>query len=442
MAKAYKRAVVNVLQQTQISATQSGLSPLATFRVQLLSGLLLGIAIPFLLYGLIVSGGFDFLETGYQNLWFSTSATVAAIISSRRMTPFPGMSAVSAVLPSFAFTYGLVAIGVLILRVDYSTVLLTTMFMASVATQSLLVTLASKRSSIAYFVVPGGHIGRLTAQPDFVATLLPSPMLPTGRNIVIVADLHYDHSDEWERTLAQAALNGIPVYHYKNVLEDLTGRVRIEHLSENSFGSLLPNMAWVKFKRVFDLVLCVVLMPLLALPLLFVAGLIKLDSPGPVIFRQERVGYRGKVFKVYKFRTMRVAAPQAVAADPRTMARTRDNDERITRLGRFLRRTRIDELPQMVNIFLGEMSWIGPRPEALALSQWYSEEIPFYAYRHIVRPGITGWAQVNQGHVTDLSDVDEKLQYDFFYVKNFSYWIDVYILVRTVGIVFTGFGSK
>jgi lipopolysaccharide/colanic/teichoic acid biosynthesis glycosyltransferase len=431
-----------VLQQNQISASQSGASPLAKLRVQLLSGLLLGIAIPFLLHGITVSGRFDLGLSGYSSVWLSAGATMAAILFSRRMTPFPGMSAVSAVLPSFAFTYGLVAIGVLALRADYSTVLLTTMFGASVVTQSLLVTLASKRSPIAYFVVPGGHIGRLTDQPEFVATVLPSPMLPIGRNMVIVADLHYDHSDAWERTLAEAALNGVPVYHYKNVLEDLTGRVRIEHLSENSFGSLLPNIAWVKFKRVFDLALCVVLIPLLALPLLIVAVLIKLDSPGPVIFRQERVGYRGKVFKVFKFRTMRVTAPQAVAADPRTMARTRDNDERITRLGRFLRRTRIDELPQMVNILVGEMSWIGPRPEAQALSQWYSEEIPFYAYRHIVRPGITGWAQVNQGHVTDLSDVDEKLQYDFFYVKNFSYWIDVYILVRTVGIVFTGFGSK
>lgn len=408
----------------------------------MLCGLLLGVAVPFMVYDLIVGGRFNLTSTGYSSLWLSLAATVAAIMFSRRMTPFPGMSAISAVLPSFAFTYGLVAIGVLALRTDYSTVLLTVTFIASVATQSLLVTYASKRSPIAYFVVPGGRIDRLTEQPEFAATLLPTPMLPIGRNVVIVADLHFDHSDAWERTLAEAALNGMPVYHYKHVLEDLTGRVRIEHLSENSFGSLLPNIAWVKFKRLFDLALCALLIPLLSVPLLIVAALIKIDSPGPVIFRQERVGYRGKVFKVIKFRTMRVAAPQAIAADPRSFARTRDNDERITRLGRILRRTRIDELPQMVNILLGEMSWIGPRPEALALSQWYSEEIPFYAYRHIVRPGITGWAQVNQGHVTDLSDIDEKLQYDFFYVKNFSYWIDIFILVRTVGIVFTGFGSK
>lgn len=426
----------------QDNSTLRGGSPWASLRVQILIGILLGVVLPFIGYDFVIGPEFKMIETALGKFWLSAGATVTGILFARRLSPLPGMSAISAVLPSFAFAYGLVVIGVLATRSDYSTVLLAITFIASVAAQSILVTIAGRRNRMVYFVVPGGHISRLVNQPEFPASILRSPVLPKGRNIVIVADLHYDHSDEWERTLAEAALNGIPVYHYKNILEDRTGRVRIEHLSENSFGSLLPNVAWVKLKRVFDIFLCVVCLPILIVPLLIVAGLIKLDSPGPVIFRQERVGYRGRVFKVIKFRTMRVAAPDATSADPRTMAKTQDNDDRITRLGKFLRRTRIDELPQMVNILLGEMSWIGPRPEALPLSQWYNEEIPFYAYRHIVRPGITGWAQVNQGHVTDLDDIDEKLQYDFFYIKNFSYWIDLYILLRTVGIVFTGFGSK
>jgi lipopolysaccharide/colanic/teichoic acid biosynthesis glycosyltransferase len=121
---------------------------------------------------------------------------------------------------------------------------------------------------------------------------------------------------------------------------------------------------------------------------------------------------------------------------------TREGDARITRLGRFLRRSRIDELPQIINILMGHMSWIGPRPEAAALSQWYEGEIPFYRYRHVVVPGITGWAQVSQGHVAELDDVKTKLQYDFYYIRNFSVWLDLLIIAKTIKTMLNGFGSK
>ncbi|MEY4722300.1 MAG: hypothetical protein RIQ46_2025, partial [Pseudomonadota bacterium] len=104
--------------------------------------------------------------------------------------------------------------------------------------------------------------------------------------------------------------------------------------------------------------------------------------------------------------------------------------------------TRIDELPQAINVLKGEMSWIGPRPEAAKLSEWYEAEIPFYRYRHVVRPGITGWAQVNQGHVAEIDDIRTKLQYDFYYIRNFSLWLDILIIMKTAKTVFTGFGHK
>jgi lipopolysaccharide/colanic/teichoic acid biosynthesis glycosyltransferase len=132
----------------------------------------------------------------------------------------------------------------------------------------------------------------------------------------------------------------------------------------------------------------------------------------------------------------------AVLNDPRAEAVTQDEDHRVTRIGKFLRRYRIDELPQIINILKGEMSWIGPRPEAVALSLWYEKELPFYRYRHIVRPGITGWAQVTQGHVANVDEVLWKLQYDFYYIKNFSFWVDVLIVARTIRTVLTGFGAR
>ena len=121
---------------------------------------------------------------------------------------------------------------------------------------------------------------------------------------------------------------------------------------------------------------------------------------------------------------------------------TKDGDQRITRVGKFIRKVRIDEIPQLINVIMGEMSIIGPRPETIHLSKLYEAEIPNYRYRHVVRPGITGWAQVRQGHVAAVGDAEEKLEYDFFYVKNFSLWLDLLIAYKTLRVMLTGFGAK
>jgi lipopolysaccharide/colanic/teichoic acid biosynthesis glycosyltransferase len=164
-----------------------------------------------------------------------------------------------------------------------------------------------------------------------------------------------------------------------------------------------------------------------------------MDDGGPVLFTQTRIGHRGRRFTVYKFRTMRIGAP---GQDARAAAMTGDLDPRVTRVGAFLRRTRIDELPQVFNILRAEMSWIGPRPEAEVLSLWYVGELPFYRYRHVVKPGISGWAQTNQGHVAEVDEVHRKLQFDFYYIKYFSPWLDMLILFKTVRTMFNGFGAR
>ena len=128
--------------------------------------------------------------------------------------------------------------------------------------------------------------------------------------------------------------------------------------------------------------------------------------------------------------------------DAHTAAMTSYGDERITRVGTFLRRSRIDELPQIYSVLKREMSWIGPRPKAAVLSTWYADEIPFYRYRHVVKLGISGWAAVNQGHVASVDDVHRKLQYDFYYIKYFSPWLDLLIVFRTIKTMLTGFGSR
>jgi lipopolysaccharide/colanic/teichoic acid biosynthesis glycosyltransferase len=178
-----------------------------------------------------------------------------------------------------------------------------------------------------------------------------------------------------------------------------------------------------------------------ALPVMAGCALaIRLHDGAPVLFRQRRIGRAGREIIVNKFRTMHLMGE--LDEDSREAAMTGDGDVRITPLGHFLRRSRLDELPQLWNILKGEMSFIGPRPEAHVLSNWYTSEIPFYRYRHVVRPGISGWAQVNQGHVAQVDEVHLKLQYDFFYIKYFSPWLDLLILFRTIKTMLTGWGAR
>ena len=372
----------------------------------------------------------------------SLCAAVIAVLGFRRVTAYPGTRSFGFILPAFSTTFGIVAVLLLISRANYSGSMLLAGYVASVSSAFLLGYFGERAPPQRMYYVPTGKTGIVDDTPYIDWVKLDQPVVPEDANAAIVVDLRSPHSPEWERMLAQAAIAGIPVYHTKQLRESLTGRVQIEHLSENSFGSLLPALGYRGIKRAIDLVASVVALPVLAPVLLIVAVLVRRSSPGPILFRQRRMGYRGKAFDMLKFRTMVEQQPSACEETARDAAITLDDDARITRIGRFLRRSRIDELPQIINILRGEMSWIGPRPEAVPLSEWYQSELPFYAYRHIVRPGITGWAQVNQGHVAGLDDVHVKLHYDFYYIKFFSSWLDLLIALRTVGIMLTGFGAK
>src|SRR5262249_38406292 len=224
----------------------------------------------------------------------------------------------------------------------------------------------------------------------------------------------------------------------KQFNEMATGRVAMDHLWENTIGATVPSLIYPQFKRALDVVGCLLILPFVAATLTVCAILIKRETRGPVLYRQQRTGYGGKPFTIFKLRTM-VHSGSLLCGQP---AYTLKEDPRITRVGRVLRKYRLDELPQIVNILRGEMSWIGPRPEAMTLAEWYERDVAFYIYRHIVRPGISGWAQVNQGNVAAVDAAREKLEYDFFYIKHFSFLLDVVIFVKTLRTLFTGFGAR
>jgi lipopolysaccharide/colanic/teichoic acid biosynthesis glycosyltransferase len=408
-------------------------------RVQLGVALLLAVLGPWAVRIQFERAELDWI--GLQNsLAGSFFAVVAGYYGFRRLSRYPGVRSSYNILPSFAASFGIVLAIFFFARLDYSRVQFLASFAISILWYYVVYFKLQRQQRLTIGVVPYGDVEGLLEIGDIDWVRLESDDPHPDRFPVIVADLRADIPDHWERFLADRALNGTLVMHFKQMQESLTGRVAIEHLSENTLGSLIPGIVFAKFKRAGDFVTALIALPLLMPFLAVVALLIRLDSAGPILFRQQRMGYRGVPFTMWKFRSMRHAPLDD--GDARTAAMTRSDDDRVTRIGRVIRQYRIDELPQLFNVIRGEMSWIGPRPEAVPLSLWYESELPFYRYRHIVRPGITGWAQVKQGHVADVDEVLWKLHYDFFYIKNFSFWLDLLIIARTIRTVLSGFGAR
>jgi lipopolysaccharide/colanic/teichoic acid biosynthesis glycosyltransferase len=354
----------------------------------------------------------------------------------RRLTAYPGVSTVSTLLPAFVASYGLAILIFFFLRLDYSRFQFLASFILLLAWFAFVGIVERRTSRQRLLLLPFGRSeGLLDERRVEWVVARSAEHVPEGVTGV-VADFRADLDPVWERLLARAVLAGLPVYNWKQVAESLSGTVDIEHLSENNFGALLPSSIYLRFKRIIDFTAALLVAPLALLVAVPAAVAVWLEGDGPVIFRQQRMGFRGRPFTILKFRTMR-----AEAGGPGS-AFTVPDDARVTKAGAVLRLYRIDELPQIINILRGEMSWIGPRPEAMPLSGWYESQIPFYSYRHIVRPGITGWAQVNQGNVAEINAATGKLHYDFYYIKYVSPWLDLLIVARTIATVATRFGAR
>jgi exopolysaccharide biosynthesis polyprenyl glycosylphosphotransferase len=244
-----------------------------------------------------------------------------------------------------------------------------------------------------------------------------------------------DLDDEWLAALVAWREQGVQVVNMAAVYEELTGRVPVEHVGK-TWSVLLPleqdatrGLNGV-LKRAFDFVLAALALWLLAPFLPWIALAIRLDSRGAILLRQARVGQNGRVFTLYKFRTM-IADAEASGIAQWAEA----DDPRVTRVGKFLRRFKLDEVPQFWNVLRGEMSLVGPRPERPEMVEHLQREIPFYRLRHVVRPGLTGWAAVRFGYGRSVSDALVKLQYDLYYIKHQSLYLDALIVFKTLGAV-------
>ena len=255
------------------------------------------------------------------------------------------------------------------------------------------------------------------------------------KTIITAIDPHYD--SKLVQSLYQCLPLKISFGDLPSFYEKILGKVPISSIGEIWFLENLTESQknfYEAFKRIFDMLAAFVfgLISLVFYPLIILA--IKIDSQGAIFYKQRRISQDGQIFKVIKFRSMIEEAEKNGAqwAD--------QQDHRITRVGNFLRKTRLDELPQMWNVFIGQMSFIGPRPERIEFVQQLEKEIPYYQIRHIVKPGLTGWAQVNFHYGASVQDSIEKLQYELYYIKHRSFILDLSILLRTIKIVLMGGG--
>ncbi len=267
-------------------------------------------------------------------------------------------------------------------------------------------------------------------------------MVTAGYIDGMVIDLIEKQPNGFWRSLLKFKMSGVEIIGAGNLYQDLTGKVPIRHVNDRWFVStpgyaLLTSNFIQRFKRLLDLVISSTFLTC-TLPLMgLIALLIKLDSTGPVFYKQKRFGQNEREFELIKFRTMVYNAEENTGA-----VWAGQNDARITRVGKILRLTRFDELPQMINVLKEEMSFIGPRPERPEFVNDLKEKIPYYSLRHSVKPGITGWAQVNYRYGASVEDAIEKLQYDLFYIQNMSLLLELRILLKTIHVVLFGKGSR
>jgi len=401
----------------------------------ILSGWLLTVVIPYIAFW-----SMDALlhpDDGQKTALVVTSAayfvTHLSILKIR--TLYPGGRAAGFIGPTIFVVYGLLAIATFMFHLSVSRYLLLSSSTCALIWMYSHYLLTYKYMRLKLAVVSGGKYSDEILMMSVVDSHALSVLsLGGARYDGVVAD--FESIDmPTQRFLAECALNRTAVYDAKDIYESLTGRVKIHRMSENNMGSLLPSPVYEVIKRSMDLSIVLISAPFTLVLGAVTAVLIKIESPGPVIYKQTRIGQGNKPFVIYKFRSMRFDL------NAEDWAAEKD-DPRITRVGKIIRKYRIDEFPQFINVLKGEMSLIGPRPEHHSFVDEYEKNIPFYSYRHIVKPGITGWAQVRHGYTAHVDEVKVKIEHDFYYIKNCSFSLDVIIVLMTIRIMLNGFGAR
>ena len=348
------------------------------------------------------------------------------------MARFAPLSKFALVWPSLLVSGGLGAVASVLLAVPVSWLSYGAAIAAGVGWYAVCRVLLKRFSPLEIGVAGSGLPQLSTSNVAMrLRSVVPGGSLYGLRHIVMSPNVQ--HSPRWQALSERAAIQGISVSSAPMFEQWLTGRLPVLSIAMADLVAV-PNPTYIKIRRLLDVVLALVLL----VPALLVIGvaaiLVKVESPGPALFVQRRTGFRRRPFNCFKLRSMQIDAVGG--------AFTSVDDIRITRVGRLIRKLHIDELPQIFNILRGDMSWIGPRPESITLASQYRLSIAGYNYRYMVPPGITGWAAVNQGNVGGVDAALTKLEYDFYYIRNLSPWMDLLIVFQTLRIILLGGASR
>lgn len=339
-------------------------------------------------------------------------------------------------LSGVMMTFGVMLLMILLFRLYYSRPVLIASLFASIAivTTFNIIIQGSRHCRIG--VVPEGLAPDTLNQLGQDAAFVTSPDEPAWAYDIILLDWAKVRNPCWLEFATRAILTGAEVQHVAAFVESRQGRVLPAHFESDHAAYPRSSLYINCYKRLFDILGALAFAPIVLIVAGVAACLIKLTMGGPVFFNQQRVGVDGRPFKMFKLRTMRPAAVGAAATA------TQVGEKRITRLGHFLRRFRIDELPQFYNILIGDMSLVGPRPEQLELARAYARKLPKFNNRTMLRPGITGWAQVRGSYAADESETMHKLAYDLYYLKHAGWSLDMFILLQTVKTLITGNSAR
>ncbi len=374
--------------------------------------------------------------TVINSSWIATSAYLIAIAIIPKISNFLLVDRKYYILPVVASVYAISIAFIVLMRIDYARSILLSGFMFTLVWLYISAIFRVSHGKLSLSIIDNFDSTELQKQTRIRLNLLPQPYSLADVQDGLIVDLHGELTAEQEKFIADCSINNKAVFHAASIQEMIDGKVQTNHLSENAIGSLLPNPVYGNLKRIWESAIIVLSFPITLPIMLITAILIKLENPGPALFIQHRVGQGGKPFRIYKFRSMTIRPENAESKF------ATQEQARITKIGKIIRKSRIDELPQFFNVLKGEMALIGPRPEQESFVKQFEQEIPFYGYRHMVKPGITGWAQTVQGYADDTSSTREKLAHDLYYIKHFSFWLDMNIVLKTLKTMATGFGAK